>query len=157
MLSHVLKQYYEPLRLPSWPAAISSPYTLQLMTLHHHHEGSPALDCLSSATCRPCYPGRLSSPVPLCLTGYCGLPLTSTGSASSLLFTRLHLGSLALRPAPLPSGNLRPLITQTPLPCATGVHGQFPARDFNPLDKQLLLRTAVPNLKLDAGLIPDFC
>jgi len=57
--------------------------------------------------------------------------------------TRLHLGSLALRPAALPSGNLRPLITQTPLPCATGVHGQFPGRDSNPLDKQLLLRTDI--------------
>ena len=52
--------------------------------------------------------------------------------------TRLHLGSLALRPAALPSGNLRPLITQTPLPCATGVHGQFPGRDFNPLDNTVV-------------------
>jgi hypothetical protein len=141
MLSQVLKQYYEPLRLPSWPAAISSPYTHQLMTLYHHHEGSPALDCLSSATCRPCYPGRSFRPFPLCLTEYCGLPLLSTGSASPSNLTRLLTGSLSLRPAPLPSGNLRPLITQTPLPCATGVYGQFPARDFNPLDKQLLLRT----------------
>jgi len=31
-----------------------------------------------------------------------------------------------------------PLITQTPLPCATGVHGQFPGRDFNPLDKTVV-------------------
>ena len=138
MLSHVLKRYYEPLRLPSWPSAISFPYTQQLMTLYHHHKGSPALDCLSSATCRPCYPGRSSRPFPLYLSECIGLPLTSTGSASSSSFSRLLLGSLALRPAALPSGNLRPLITQTPLPCATGVHGQFPGRDFNPLDKAVV-------------------
>jgi hypothetical protein len=138
MFSHVLKRYYEPLRLPSWPSAISFPYTHQLMSLQHHHEGSPALDCLSSATCRPCYPGRSSRPIPLCLPECIGLPLTSTGSASSSLLTRLHLGSLALRPAALPSGNSRPMITQTPLPCATGGHGQFPARDFNPLDRAVV-------------------
>jgi hypothetical protein len=33
------------------------------------------------------------------------------------------------------------LIAQTPLSPATGVYGQFPGRDFNPLDSQLLLRT----------------
>jgi hypothetical protein len=144
MLSRVLKRYYEPLRLPSWPAAFSFPYTHQLMTLYHHHEGSPALDCLSSATCRPCYPGRSSRPIPLYLSECVGLPLTSTGSASPSLLTRLLLGSLALRPAALPSGNLRPLITQTPLPCATGVYGQFPGRDFNPLDKSVVTANGHP-------------
>lgn len=53
------------------------------------------------------------------------------------------MGSLSLRPAALPTGNLRPLITQTPLPSATGAYGQLPGRDFNPLDKQLLLRTDI--------------
>ena len=48
--------------------------------------------------------------------------------------TRLHVGSLSLRPAALPIGNLRPLITQTPLPWATKVYGQLLGRDFNPQD-----------------------
>src|SRR3989338_4076675 len=56
-------------------------------------------------------------------------------------FTRLRVGSLALRPALLLFGNSRPRITATPLPHATGAHGQLPGRDFNPLDLLLLLRT----------------
>ena len=51
------------------------------------------------------------------------------------------MGSLALRPATLLFGNLRPRVTTTPLPHATGAYGQFPGRDFNPLDTLLLLRT----------------
>jgi hypothetical protein len=38
-------------------------------------------------------------------------------------------------------GNSRPLVTQTPLPRVTGMNGQFPGRNLNPLDKQLLLQT----------------
>ena len=51
------------------------------------------------------------------------------------------MSSLALRPATLLSGNSRPRVTTTPLPHATGAYGQFPGRDFNPLDILLLLRT----------------
>jgi len=57
-------------------------------------------------------------------------------------FTRLRLGSLALRPALLLCGNSRPRVTATPLPHATGAYGQLPRWDFNPLDLLLLLRTA---------------
>ena len=56
-------------------------------------------------------------------------------------FTRLRVGSLALRPALLLFGNSRPRVATTPLPHATGAHGQLPGRDFNPLDLLLLLRT----------------
>ena len=56
-------------------------------------------------------------------------------------FTRLLMGSLALRPDTLLFGNSRPRVTTTPLPHATGAYGQFPGRDFNPLDTLLLLRT----------------
>src|ERR1035437_5030104 len=56
-------------------------------------------------------------------------------------FTRLHVGSLALRPALLLFGNSRPRVTTTPLPHATEVYGQLLGRDFNPLDLLLLLRT----------------
>src|SRR3989338_419130 len=61
------------------------------------------------------------------------------GSSNS--FTRLRVGSLALRPALLLFGNSRPRVTATPLPHATGAHGQLLGRDFNPLDLLLLLRT----------------
>jgi len=53
-------------------------------------------------------------------------------------FTRLHLGSLALRPAILPIENLRPLITQTPLSWTTKVYGQLLGRDFNPLGRSVV-------------------
>ncbi len=59
----------------------------------------------------------------------------------STSFTRLLMGSLALRPALLLFGNSRPRVTTTPLPHATGAYGQLPGRDFNPLDLLLLLRT----------------
>ena len=52
----------------------------------------------------------------------------------SIRVTRLRLGSLALRPAALPLGNLRPPITRTPLPGARKAYGQLLSRDFNPLD-----------------------
>ena len=59
-------------------------------------------------------------------------------------FTRLHLGSLALRPISSSFRNSRPLITQTPLLRTTKAYGQLLEREFNPLAKLLLLRTSVP-------------
>lgn len=59
----------------------------------------------------------------------------------STSFTRLLIGSLALRPAILLFGNSRPRITPAPLPHATKAYGQLLGRDFNPLDTLLLLRT----------------
>ncbi len=74
-----------------------------------------------------------------------GLPLTSRGSASPILsneavsrFTRVAACTFAV-------GNSRPLIAQTPLPRATEANGQLLGRDFNPLDKRLLLRTGRPS------------
>ncbi len=54
---------------------------------------------------------------------------------SSLLLHSLRVGSLSLRPAISPLGNLQPLITQSLLPGATKVYGQLLRRDFNPLDR----------------------
>ena len=51
MLSRTLKRYFEPLRLPMPPVAISLPYTLRLILLPYHDIGPPALDRLSSAAC----------------------------------------------------------------------------------------------------------
>jgi hypothetical protein len=92
------------------------PYTQRLMLLWHHHSGSPALRCSSSTTCHPCYPGRSQRPLPFFEPLGVGLPHSSTGSASSGSLTRLHLGSLTLRPAALLIGNLRPPVTRAPLP-----------------------------------------
>ena len=107
----------------------------------HHRTGSPALGNKSSITCRPCYPGSRWVTLPL-FHHPIQRPSPSdhrVGSSSS--FTRLHVGSLALRPALLLCGNLRPRVTTTPLPHATVAHGQLLGRDFNPLDLLLLLRT----------------
>ena len=122
------------------PVAISLPYTHQLMLLGHHCTGSPALDRLSSAACHPCYPGRRHPPLPFSQRVSTGLPQLTRGSASPIRVTRLPVGSLSLRPASLPFGNLRPLIAQTPLPRATQAYGQLLGRDFNPQDKRLLLQ-----------------
>ena len=72
-------------------------------------------------------------------------------------FTRLHLGSLALRPISLSFRNSRPLIAQTPLLRTTKAYGQLLGRDFNPLAKLLLLRTSVPYYfqYLQNALIPS--
>ena len=141
ILSLALSRYYEPLRLPMRPSGISFPYTLRLMSLQLHRIGSPALHCLSSMACHPCYPGRSLGRLPLSTPWCCGLPHLTTGSASPIQVTRLLIGSLALRPTILPFGNSRPLITQTPLPRSTKMYGQFLGRDFNPQDNQLLLLT----------------
>jgi hypothetical protein len=132
---------YGPLRLPMPPAAISLPYTHRLMFLSHHGIGSPALDRLSSVACHPCYPGRKHPLLPFSQRMSTGLPHLTRGSASPSVVTRLPVGSLALRPATSPCGNLRPLIAQTVLPRATQAYGQLLGRDFNPQDKRLLLRT----------------
>ncbi len=53
-------------------------------------------------------------------------------------------------------GNSRPLITQTPLPRTTKMNGQFLGWDFNPLDKQLLLRTdmiLIYSCSLEIGML----
>jgi len=60
-------------------------------------------------------------------------PLCPQGQHLHFKLTRLHLGSLALRSAVLPRGNLQPLITQTLLPGAKEVYEQLLLRDFNPI------------------------
>ena len=133
MLSLHLKRYYEPLRLPFRARSLSFPYTTRLVA-------SPPPKRVSST-------GRLifknmPSLLPRELMIVTSVISTTTQRPSpsvhrvgySNSFTRLHIGSLALRPAFLLKGNLRPHVTTTPLPHATEVYGQFPGRDFNPLD-----------------------
>ncbi len=89
----------------------------------------------SSTTCRPCSSGGKYGAIPLSHPISIGLLHLTTGSASTIQVTKLHIGSLALRPAISPLGNLQPLITQTLLPGTTKVYGQPLWRDFNPLDQ----------------------
>jgi len=53
-------------------------------------------------------------------------PLCPQGRHLQLSLTRLRVGSLSLRPAALPIGNLRPLVAKTPLPWTTGANRTIP-------------------------------
>ena len=75
-------------------------------------------------------------------------PLCPQGQHLHFKLTRLHLGSLALRSAVLPRGNLQPLITQTLLPGAKEVYEQLLLRDFN------LIRFIADNGIRTRNLIP---
>jgi hypothetical protein len=113
----------------------------------HHRNGSPALANKSSRTCRPLLP-RKSMDATSVISASIQRPSPSdhrVGSSNS--FTRLRVGSLALRPALLLFGNSRPRVTTTPLPHTTKAYGQFLGRDFNPLDLLLLLRTVRPQYR----------
>ena len=131
--------HYEPLRLPRRPGAIS------VLTLYPPvgRSGPP--------------PPRISRPALFlfhCMPPL--LPREIRWNASVLSFhrqrpspsdhrvgisskvTRLPVGSLSLRPATLPLGNLQPPIARTLLPGARKVYGQLLSRDLNPQDKQPL-------------------
>ena len=141
MLSRELERYYEPLRLPPAVAALSFPYTPRSVVSPPPQTGRKPRAINLREHADPATPGvdechfRYSSTLPW--------PSPSdhrVGFSGS--FTRLLIGSLALRPALLLFGNSRPRVTATPLPHATGAYGQLPGRDFNPLDSLLLLRMA---------------
>ena len=140
VLSLGLKRYDEPLRLPFRAAVISWPYTQWSVsspppkrvssTGLYVFQNMPSLLPRESMGVTSVIPAPFQRPSP-----------SDHRVGVSTLFTRLLIGSLALRPALLLCGNLRPRVTTTPLPHATKVYGQFLGRDFNPLDILLLLRT----------------
>src|SRR3972149_12251661 len=74
---------------------------------------------------------------------------------SSICVTRLRLGSLALRPAALPLGNLRHPIARTPLPGAKKVYGQLLSRDFNPLDIPPITANGLTPVWLPRGAVVE--
>ena len=125
MLSVALNQYYEPLRLPIQPDATSFPHT-------HRFMFSPLLQRVSSTglfifrNMPPLLPREIPRTASVIPVRDIGLPLTSTGSASPSLLTRLHTGSLSLRPAASPFVNLRPGITPAPLTRANGATRTIP-------------------------------
>ena len=133
MLSFRFKRYYEPLRLPFRAESFSLPYTTRLVV-------SPPPKWVSST--EQSIFKNMPSLLPRELMTVTSVISTTTRRPSpsvhrvgySNSFTRLHIGSLALRPAFLLEGNSRPCVTTTPLPHATGAYGQLPGRDLNPLD-----------------------
>ena len=142
LCSRTPQRYYEPLRLPHRPKPTSLPYTVRLCPpsghsaagLQHYDPDLPPHAVSATPEVPPTF-------VRLVSMAGSGLPLVTTGSAPSSLVSRLHLSSLALRPAALPLGNLRPWIAPAPLPGTTESHGHLPRRDFNPQDHGLLLHT----------------
>ena len=116
MLSLALKRYYEPLRLPIQPTVISFPYTQLLMFFNIAASGlqhwivylPQHADPSTPEDCKGCF----RYPIPRTTT----FPMCPLGRYLQMSLTRLHPGSLSLRPAALPIGNLRPLVTKTPLP-----------------------------------------
>lgn len=151
MLSRVYKRYHEFLRLPLRPDALSLPYTHPLMaspppqrlssTALSDFRNMPPLLPRDAARATSVVSARAQRPS----------PFDHRVSASDS-FTRLHLGSLALRPAPSSSGHSRPLIAQTPIPSTTEAYGQLLGRDFNPLAIQLLLLRTVRSCVTTFGL-----
>ena len=133
LLSQALKRYYEPLRLPQWPAATSdSPYTPPLAVLTCHHSGSPALGPIDLHHMPPLLP-RKTRWNALVIRFHRRRPSPTVHRVGIFdEFTRLRLGSLALRPAVLHHRNLRPPVTRTPLRDATKVYEQLLWRDLNP-------------------------
>ena len=122
MLSSGYNRYYERLRLPLWPSETSFPYIHQLLV--------PAPERVSCATPYgfPCVSPLLPrEPVRLSSGSYpqnrhFSLPLTSKGSATPLLITRLPIGSLSLQPAGLLDPLNGPLSGNSALrvtPCAS--------------------------------------
>ena len=103
--------------------------------------GSPALDCLSSITCHPCYPGEIHQQIPLTMLTNIGLPHMSRGSTLSSSIFEATYRFIFIAACNFAVRNSRPLISQTPLLRATEMNGQFLGQDFNLLDRQLLLRT----------------
>jgi hypothetical protein len=110
----------------------------------HHRYGSPALDDFNFRYMPTLLPRRFAGMASIINIPALRPSLYRHEVGNRIKFTRLYLGSLALRPISLSFRNSRPLITQTPLLRTTKAYGQFLERDFNPLAKSLLLRTSDP-------------
>jgi len=124
MLSRALKQYYEPLRLPLQPVMISA-LALYITV------GTPVLPPQRASRTALFFFRHMPPLLPRKIHRNASVlnfrwlrpsPLDHRVGIFSIV-TRLHVGSLSLRPATLPMGNLQPLVTQTLLPGAKEVYG----------------------------------
>jgi hypothetical protein len=139
MLSLRYKRYYEQLRLPCRPSETSFPYIHQL-PLSQHRQGSPVfiLVWLPLRVTPVTTEVHLSVLAVMVKIDAPVFPLVGRGRQLHCHFSRLHLGSLALRPAglldslkePL-SGNLMLQVTLYTSLKLRGRTTELPRSDFN--------------------------
>ena len=134
MLSLRYKRYYGQLRLPCRPSETSSPY-IHRLPLSQHRQGSPAFIIVwLSLRATPVTPeAHLSVLVVIVRIDAPVFPLVGRGRQLHCHFSRLHLGSLALRPAGLLGSLTEPLsgnsvlqVTPLHLPPATWANYRTP-------------------------------
>ena len=110
MLSLEYKRYYEQLRLPCQPGETSFPYIHPLPSCRTSTRVSRVHCRMAAPACHPCYPGSPSIGSGSYRQDKCyGLPHCRKGSTTSSCVSRLHLGSLTLRPAGLLDSLTEPL------------------------------------------------
>jgi len=139
MLSLGYKRYYWQIRLPCRPGEISSSYIYRLPSCRASTRVSRVHYRMAAPACHPCYPGSPSIGSGSFRQDRCyGLPLCRRGSTTPSYISRLHIGSLTLRPAGLLSSLTEPLsgnsmIQVTPY-TSLQLHGrttELPWSDFN--------------------------
>ena len=129
MLSLEYKRYIwaNPTPLPTH-GEISFPYIHLLPSCWASVRVSRVHCRMAAPACHPCYPGSPSIGSGSYRQDRCyGLPPSDTGSTTPLCFSRLHLGSLALRPAGLLDSLKEPLsenlMLQVTLNTSLQLHG----------------------------------
>ena len=139
MLSLGYKRYYGQIRLPCRPGKTSFPYIYRLLSCRASTRVSRVHCRMAAPACHPCYPGSPPIGSGSFRQDRCsGLSHCRKGSTTPSHVSRLHLGSLALRPAglldslkELLSGNL---MLQVTLNTSLKLHGratELPWSDFN--------------------------
>jgi hypothetical protein len=139
LISALPSAHYGQLRLPCRPSETSSPYIHQLPSCRASTRVSRVHSRMASPACHPCYLGSPSIGSGSFRQDRCaGLPHCRKGSTTPSCVSRLHLGSLALRPAglfnsltePL-SGNLMLQVTPYTSLKLRGRTTELPRSDFN--------------------------
>jgi len=111
MLSLLLKRYYGLLRLPYLPPAISV-FLICSRCSYWWSTDTDLPPCTINLPLHtiPATPGDLMIRFRCLESSTTAFPLCPQGQHLHFKLTRLHIGSLALRSAVLPRGNLQPLI-----------------------------------------------
>ena len=157
MLSLLLKRYYGLLRLPYLPPAISV-FLIYMRCSYWVSTNTDLQPCTINLPLHtiPATPRDRMIRFRCLESSTTAFPLCPQGQHLHFKLTRLHIGSLALRSAVLPRGNLQPLITQTLLPWTKEVYEQFLLRNFNPIrliaDNGIRTRNLIP--KKDKHHVP---
>ena len=141
MLSLGYQRYYGQIRLPCRPGETSFPYIHRLPSCWASARVSRVHCRMAAPACHPCYPGSPSIGSGSFRQDRCsGLPLCRRGSTTPSCVSRLHLGSLTLRPAGLLDSLKEPLsenlMLQVTLNTSLQLRGrttELPWSDFNRL------------------------